>query len=819
MRVQRRTKELTPGGLIELGPEVSERIVLSEQPGGAVVGAYVLTRAARAAWEAINGQLAQSSGALFWIGGAAGAGKTHFLNYALALAGRAGGLVADAGRHLALAIDVANRFGGAALDRRILELLAQALAGDSHGATLWRQMRGADALAIALDTARRQGVRGVTLAIDLGLDETEPALETFAALAQLARANRALRLLVIAAGRGLAPRTARAFQVAPANGEEPAIAIGRARRLEEAGMRAAELLYRGVDLGGFTPAEIYPFQPAAVAALAALRDRSGGVAELAAMARAAVAFWLERGDANRMILPADLIDAPAIARAVEARLGDAGRAARKIAYGAARAIAGDDLALRMAIDTLALHRLTADGAALGLDELRMRLPQTQGEAPRAGRAPLAESLAALAVGARGVIVYDPVRRAAEFNPRGAGAPEVAAFNAALPLIRRFDSTLTEAREMPELQAKLKRLGDAIASALEGAFRNRDLLAGAVREANAGLTDGQRTAFARFIELAESGAEALIEIGADEARRESALATIAAYEKLAMVAAAAPRLGHMRDYLEATRMHAGLEEDPTRERGLVALETECQLLAIAVNPAVLAGVGRSLDALDARFQKFKWTYVQRYRAEHEKWRIEMERLAPLAGDARRHAEALRRLNAIAALGSPEGAGLATRLPALEARVRQCERDEPLAPETTPCCPRCDFALGAPSPRAELTDLLEQLRRALQAKLATLSRGAIARLIQQHDHNHRLEGLLKIIQAAQTDALVQVLDERLARYLARLLDEEATAARFDTPSPPAGAKRRVVRALAANSLHEGKLSGSSRPAKAPRGNNNH
>ena len=66
-------------------------------------------------------------------------------------------------------------------------------------------------------------------------------------------------------------------------------------------------------------------------------------------------------------------------------------------------------------------------------------------------------------------------------------------------------------------------------------------------------------------------------------------------------------------------------------------------------------------------------------------------------------------------------------------------------------------------------MEQLRRALSVKLAVLSQSVIAALIREHDTGHRLEGVLKIIQASQTDALVRVLDERLARYLAQLLDD--------------------------------------------------
>src|SRR5271166_3338604 len=85
------------------------------------------------------------------------------------------------------------------------------------------------------------------------------------------------------------------------------------------------------------------------------------------------------------------------------------------------------------------------------------------------------------------------------------------------------------------------------------------------------------------------------------------------------------------------------------------------------------------------------------------------------------------------------------------------------------PSCGFQLGASSPQAALEDAMEGIRRALEIKLAALSQSMIARLIRDHDKENRLEGFLKITQAAQTDALVRVLDEKLARYLAQVLDE--------------------------------------------------
>lgn len=69
-------------------------------------------------------------------------------------------------------------------------------------------------------------------------------------------------------------------------------------------------------------------------------------------------------------------------------------------------------------------------------------------------------------------------------------------------------------------------------------------------------------------------------------------------------------------------------------------------------------------------------------------------------------------------------------------------------------------------------MDGIRRALEIKLAALSQSMIARLIRNHDKEHRLEGFLKITQAAQTDALVRVLDEKLARYLAQVLEDDGS-----------------------------------------------
>ena len=774
MRVQSVMRDVLPREFIEIGPEVAARMPLAVEPAAATVAAYVLTRGASRAWEAINNHLASARGALFWIAGSAGAGKTHFLNYVLALSARAGALSAETARYLTQSLEVTAEISPADLQRRILDLIAAALAGEDRTPALWRQMQGAEGLTIALDTARRQGIKAITLAIDFGANKSAAAIEGLAMLAQSAHACKNPRLIVVAAGRGAAPVSALAFDVTAQAGEVVPVAVGRARRLDDSALRKVDGLYRDLDHGAWDTRAIYPLHPAAASALHSLRAPDDGVAILATAVREAIEPWHADRDFNRLIVPAALMRSAVIRRTVNARLGEAGRAALKIATAAAATTAaGTREITHPLIDTLVLSHLSGTVAALRLEQLRARL---DGPAVNGVGVNLTESLAALAARSRGVIVYDADASTAAFNPNGAGAPELAAFNSALALATCFDATLTAAHDLLDLKPRLKRLADAMASALESACRNRDTLAAALGDGNAQLSAAQQQAFAAFIEMAECSPDALIETGADSVRRAAALATVAAYQPLALVAAAVPRLGLMRDYLQATNLSSGLSGDnvdAARDDDVEALEHECLLLMARVSPATLAGGGHNLEALEDRFQKFKWAYVAQYRAAHERWRLELVRLAPVADTARRHLDALRRLNAIAALGARAGTEIAAELAALDRHLLPCDRTAALAPEVTPCCARCGFRLGALSPRDQLNDLFDRARRALEVKLTALSQRAIARLIRQHDLSHRLEGFLKIIQAAQTDALVSVLDDHLAGYLGRLLDENLVA----------------------------------------------
>ncbi len=99
--------------LFELAPPPFERLKLETAPRVGTVSSFVFTRAAERSWEVLNQHLAADKGAVFWIGGPAGCGKTHFLDYVIALQIRAGALDVENSRRLICGLEVA----GACRDR------------------------------------------------------------------------------------------------------------------------------------------------------------------------------------------------------------------------------------------------------------------------------------------------------------------------------------------------------------------------------------------------------------------------------------------------------------------------------------------------------------------------------------------------------------------------------------------------------------------------------------------------------------------------------------------------------------------------------
>jgi len=479
----------------ELEPPAPERLDLQTSPRVATVASYVFTRAAERSWETLNQHLEGPQGGVFWIGGPAGCGKTHFLDYVIALQRRAGALDAQNTRRLVCGLELAGRIDSAEVELFLLSVLAEQIGGDQRSGDLFRQMRGAAALNVGLETARRTGITAVTVAIDFGTSQCEAAADFFAVLAQVAASFRQVKFTVIAAGRAKAPAGTRPLAVAPRDAnEETTVAVRRARRLVEDAELDADNAYAGIDTAGLAPDAIFPFHPAALRALRTIAaspvpDRKdpdrAAIAPLSRLAREVLASSSGAGDLPaRLIYPPDLTANGAISNLVNELLDEPGRAAWKIARDRVADLEGyeRDLA-RELIDSLIIEKMSGGTAAVAIEELKSRVPMVACGATADARTTPAvrELLSQLETATGGVISLET--DAARFDPEAAGAPELAAFNSALVLARRFDPRLTPARDRANLDASLNRLDVTMAHAVEGSIRTREVLASALKEAN------------------------------------------------------------------------------------------------------------------------------------------------------------------------------------------------------------------------------------------------------------------------------------------------------------------------------------------------
>lgn len=570
---------------------------------------------------------------------------------------------------------------------------------------------------------------------------------------------------MVAAGRGDPPSNAAITEVGPVGlAELIAVAVGRVRRLDTRWTALAQV-YQGIEIAPFAIEEIFPFHPETLRAMAALLEPAATIAGVARMAREVIDT---HKDVASLVYPYELFELSGFKRNIADRLGTDGRAALRQANSAVQSMPRQKrLPAEQIVRTLVLAHLCGQEPALETGQLWSRIPEDIAPGGHTENArERSQILQELASRSAGSIATAPV--GAAFVPARETGPDIDRFNRALALLKLFDPGLEAAGDQSELTAATARLGQSLPNLIEEADAVTDSLNRFALASKAQFDPGARQAIDAFVELARSGAQGLLELGADEKHLAAARHTVAAYQDMVAAAAFVPAILGMKDYLEQT----GLETervDHQQAPEVAALAMERRLLEVELGPR--APYSKSRDSLQARFERFKWTYAEQYRIAHERWRLQMGKASALALDIDRYLQALVRLDSIAALGPRLGVQFGPQVPEARAAVRICDLDGEFSAWSAAICPQCDYVLGTAALGDGLADLLERIRRAVREKLIVLSRGAIARLIKKYDHAHRLDGFLKITQAAQTDALAAVLDDQLTGYLARLLQERS------------------------------------------------
>ncbi len=151
---------------------MADHAVLEAVPRERTVQSYLPTHAAQRILALLAARRDSTNGEFFWLSDPPGAGKTHFLNYYLAMRQRLAAATEDGGRELTIALDYAGPETTVQLENAILAALARELGGERRATPLWRRIGADAAFEVALGEARRIGVRAITVAIDLGANQT-----------------------------------------------------------------------------------------------------------------------------------------------------------------------------------------------------------------------------------------------------------------------------------------------------------------------------------------------------------------------------------------------------------------------------------------------------------------------------------------------------------------------------------------------------------------------------------------------------------------------------------------------------------------------
>jgi hypothetical protein len=238
---------------------------------------------------------------------------------------------------------------------------------------------------------------------------------------------------------------------------------------------------------------------------------------------------------------------------------------------------------------------------------------------------------------------------------------------------------------------------------------------------------------------------------------------AQYEKARRLRDRAFDVGQTYDYLSgACAMEAAVEFERKNLIGLIKFDN------LLDNPGL---IGARLDG----FEQWKRRNVHSYRKAHRGYHDGLSEIAKSIEVLRPRAIALNRLNSIVELGPPLASTVnaASDLKQLESATWVCpDAAEPDVAGSNALCPKCRWTPQHVLPQKNYDRLDQAVSQGLTDRIQRLMDTSIAVILKKAaDDNQRadLKLLIKIIQIANADKLVEVITDDLVAFLRRLLQE--------------------------------------------------
>jgi len=326
-------------------------------------------------------------------------------------------------------------------------------------------------------------------------------------------------------------------------------------------------------------------------------------------------------------------------------------------------------------------------------------------------------------------------------------------------------------------AEIERQDTALRGAMEALSQEVETIQGSLGALARSLTFAQgelaeeaNEALKRVLALGQAGAQGYQafheQVQEHYASPDPLREDMGTYSRLRQLAGYAAEIQEMRAYLDAMMLRP---EDRELAADRMLLTGQLSLEELERNPALWPGISDS-------FGRLKGRYRTAYQKHHRDTYQAMEDLRTRLEDIPRRLHALELLNTITDLGNPVGEDLAERATRLQERLCPCPVTEVAAVdvEAHPVCVACGLSLTSHAPTAEVEAFLGDLERALQEQRRRLSAEAVRRVLERASApeagGDELSRLMEAAHAAEIARLVDVLDERVAESIRRLLVED-------------------------------------------------
>ncbi len=173
------------------------------------------------------------------------------------------------------------------------------------------------------------------------------------------------------------------------------------------------------------------------------------------------------------------------------------------------------------------------------------------------------------------------------------------------------------------------------------------------------------------------------------------------------------------------------------------------------------------ALREQGEGFIRSYRAQYRAHHLEYHRRMGVLRENLDRASARVGALERLNALPAVGPAVNPELPEAYGALEGGIKPCNvAADDIDLDVQPICEACGLDTWDGPPEGEVEDCLHQLDLALETQMSRL-REKLVGLVLDESGTPPVDRLLRVLRAADVDALPDALDDRVAEFLNTLL----------------------------------------------------